>query len=50
MFWIKCKKCKKKAEVPFEPKSDDVLCEECFSKEIDKRNKKIIEAGLTLPV
>jgi len=49
MFWIKCKKCKKKAEVPFEPKSDDVLCEECFKKEIDKRNKKIIEAGLILP-
>jgi len=48
--WIKCHICKKKAEVPFEPKSEDVLCEECFKKEIDKRDKKIIEAGLTLPV
>jgi len=49
MQWIKCRKCKKKAEVPFEPKSDDILCEECFSKELEKRNQKIIEAGLSLP-
>jgi CxxC-x17-CxxC domain-containing protein len=49
MHWIKCKKCKKKSEVPFEPKSDDVFCEECFKKEIIKRDEKIAEAGLTLP-
>ncbi|MFA5158198.1 MAG: zinc-ribbon domain-containing protein [Patescibacteria group bacterium] len=49
MQWIKCKKCHKKAEVPFEPKSEDTLCEECFNKEIEKRNRKIIESGLQLP-
>ena len=49
MQWIRCRVCKKKAEVPFEPKSDDVLCEECFSKELEKRNQKITEAGLELP-
>ena len=49
MFWIKCKKCKRKAEVPFEPKSEDVLCEDCFHKEIIKRDEKIAESGLSLP-
>lgn len=49
MQWIKCKKCRKKAEVPFEPKSADILCEDCFRKEIEKRNQKVAEAGLTLP-
>ena len=49
MNWIKCKKCNKKAEVPFEPKSDDILCEDCFTKEIERRNRKIIEFGLKLP-
>jgi CxxC-x17-CxxC domain-containing protein len=49
MFWIKCKKCKKKAEVTFEPKSEDVLCEDCFRKEIEKRDQKIAESGLSLP-
>ena len=49
MNWIKCKSCKKKAEVPFEPKSEDVLCEECFQKAIAARNQKISEAGLSLP-
>lgn len=47
--WIKCKNCKKKAEVPFEPKSEDILCEDCFRAEIEKRNQKITEAGLKLP-
>ena len=47
--FFECKKCKKKSEVPFEPKSDDVYCEECFKKEIIKRDEKIAEAGLTLP-
>ncbi|TSC92914.1 MAG: hypothetical protein Athens101428_780 [Candidatus Berkelbacteria bacterium Athens1014_28] len=49
LFWLTCKKCRKKAEVPFEPKSDDVLCEECFQKEVELRNKKILDAGLSLP-
>ena len=49
IHWIKCKKCKKKAEVPFEPKSEDVFCEECFNKEIEKRNERVAAAGLSLP-
>ncbi len=49
MNWIKCKKCGKKAEVPFEPKSENILCEDCFNKEVVKRNEKIYEKGLTLP-
>ncbi len=49
MNWIRCKKCKRKAEVPFEPKSDDILCEDCFKQEIEKRDKLIAEAGLSLP-
>ncbi|OQA04955.1 MAG: hypothetical protein BWY68_00043 [bacterium ADurb.Bin400] len=46
---IQCRKCKKKAEVSFEPKSEDTLCENCFQQEIEKRNKAIKALGETLP-
>ena len=49
MNWIHCRKCNKKAEVPFEPKSDDILCEECFKEEIKNRNKKVEAAGFSVP-
>jgi CxxC-x17-CxxC domain-containing protein len=48
-WWIKCVSCGKKAEVPFETKSDDVLCEDCFNKEIQKRNEAIKALGETVP-
>lgn len=44
-FWIKCQSCKIKAEVPFEPKSEDILCEKCFNKKIAERDKIISEMG-----
>ncbi|MCX6812133.1 MAG: zinc-ribbon domain-containing protein [Candidatus Berkelbacteria bacterium] len=47
--WITCKICKKKAEVPFEPKSDDILCEDCFHSELKKRNDLILASGEKLP-
>lgn len=40
-WWIKCKNCHIKAEVPFEPKSEDIYCEKCFKEEIEKRDKAI---------
>ncbi|MEI8143205.1 MAG: zinc-ribbon domain containing protein [Candidatus Berkelbacteria bacterium] len=43
VWWIKCKNCGKKAEVPFEPLSEDILCESCFGAEIEKRDKAISE-------
>lgn len=49
VFWIKCKGCGTKAEVPFEPASEDIFCENCFKKEIANRNDKIEKAGLKLP-
>jgi len=48
-WWIKCQICKKKAEVPFEPKTEDIYCAECFKKEADKRDKKIRALGETIP-
>lgn len=42
-WWIKCKRCGKKNEVSFEPTTEDVLCENCFQKEIEKRDKLIAE-------
>ena len=48
-FWIKCKGCGKKAEVPFEPKSEEVYCEDCFKKEIEKRNQSILALGEKVP-
>lgn len=48
-WWIQCTSCRKKAEVPFEPKSEDVLCEECFNKEIEKRNQAISALGEKIP-
>lgn len=47
--WIKCVKCSKKGEVPFEPKSEDILCEDCFQKEIEKRDKAIEDLGEKVP-
>ena len=47
--WIQCRICKKKAEVPFKPKNDDVLCQECFDAEIEKRNELILKSGESLP-
>lgn len=49
VFWIKCRLCGKKAEVPFEPKSEDILCEECFNKEIARRNAAILALGEKVP-
>ena len=49
LWWVKCQKCGKKNEVPFEPTTEDIYCEDCFQSEIEKRNKKIAEAGEILP-
>ena len=49
MFWIKCNGCGKKTEVSFEPKSEKVFCEECFRKEIEKRNQAILAMGEKVP-
>jgi len=48
-WWLKCAVCKKKSEVPFEPRSEKVLCQECFAKKIDERNKAILALGETIP-
>jgi len=49
-FWIKCVDCKKKAEVPFEPKDEEhILCEDCFLKHKDERDKKLAASGLKMP-
>lgn len=42
-WWVKCISCGRKAEVTFEPKSDQVYCEECYKEEIEKRDKAIEE-------
>lgn len=50
-WWIKCSNCKRKAEVPFEPKADaSVLCEECFSIKKAERDAKLAKLGQTFPV
>jgi len=49
VWQIKCRICQKKAEVPFEPKSDDILCEICFNKELEKRDKAITALGEKVP-
>lgn len=49
MHWIKCISCGKKTEVPFEPKSEKVFCEDCFHKEIEKRNQAIEALGEKVP-
>ncbi len=49
VWQIKCKKCSKKNEVTFEPKSEDILCETCFGKEIEKRDKAIEAMGEKVP-
>lgn len=48
MWWIKCQKCSKRNEVPFEPTTEVVLCEECYLKEIEKRNKLLKDKGSDL--
>lgn len=49
MFWVKCIACGKKAEVSFEPKSDQVYCENCYKKEIGKRDEAIVKLGEKIP-
>jgi len=49
LWWVKCQKCGKKNEVPFEPTTEDIYCESCFQKEIEKRDKKIAEIGEMIP-
>ena len=49
LWWIKCQRCGKKNEVPFEPTTEDIYCEDCFQKEIEKRDKKINDIGEKLP-
>ncbi len=49
VWWIKCQKCSKKAEVPFEPTTEDIYCEECFSKELEKRDQSILALGEKIP-
>ncbi len=49
MWWIQCRRCKIKTEVPFEPRSESILCEECFKAEIDERNKAIEALGEKVP-
>lgn len=46
---IKCHLCGKKGEVAFDPQTDDILCEKCFNKEIEKRNKAIEALGEKVP-
>lgn len=49
MWWVKCQRCGKKNEVPFEPLTEDIYCEECFLKEIEDRDRLIYEMGEKLP-
>jgi len=49
VWWIQCKKCKRKSEVPFEPKNEDILCEDCFNLEIEARDKAITDLGEKVP-
>ncbi|MEK9156035.1 MAG: zinc-ribbon domain-containing protein [Patescibacteria group bacterium] len=46
---IKCRLCGKKSEVSFEPATDDILCENCFQAEINRRNKAIEVLGEKVP-
>lgn len=47
--WIQCVSCGRKAEVTFKPKTDEILCEECFKKAIERRDEKIKAMGESLP-
>lgn len=49
MWWIKCKKCGKRNEVPFEPLNEDVLCEECFLKSVQERDQELAAKGEEVP-
>lgn len=48
-WWVKCSRCGKKAEVCFEPKTEHIFCENCFNKEIEKRNDAIKALGEEIP-
>lgn len=48
-WWVKCTECGKKAEVSFEPKTEDILCENCFDKEVEIRNADIKSLGENVP-
>lgn len=49
LWWIKCQKCGKKNEVPFEAESDDVLCQDCLILEQQKRDKAILDLNEEIP-
>jgi len=49
MWWIKCRICGKKNEVPFQPNTEDILCEDCFKKLQQERDQEIISTGEKLP-
>lgn len=49
MWWVKCRVCHKKNEVPFEPTTEDILCEDCYKSELAKRNERIKATGETVP-
>lgn len=49
MWWIKCAGCGKKTEVSFEPKTENVYCEDCFRDQIEKRNNAILALGEKVP-
>lgn len=48
-WWATCSSCHKKSEVTFEPKSDLIYCQECFKKEIEKRDSAIRSIGEAIP-
>lgn len=49
-WWIRCSGCKKKAEVPFEPKDEkNILCEDCFQKKKAERDVALAKLGEHMP-
>lgn len=49
-YWIKCTGCKKKAEVPFQPKDEKyILCEDCFLNKKAERDRILKGKGLRMP-
>lgn len=49
LWWIKCQKCGKRNEVPFEVETKDIYCEDCFIEAQQKRDKAITDLGETVP-
>jgi|GEM_PF-714100 len=49
MWWAKCRVCHKKSEVPFELTTEDILCEECYKQELEKRDNAIVATGMKVP-